>query len=108
MTDERRSEAINTRDIMEAFTSSEGWVTFDGVLEEKEQQMLGAILDPGQELTDTTLREYRMALTTIRTIREIPAAMLEDAAEVIAQLAEDADETTEEEEGFDGEEAYTI
>lgn len=82
---------------MEAFTSSEGWAMLDGVLEEKEQQMLGAILDPGQELTDTTLREYRMALTTIRTIREIPAAMLEDAVEVIAQLAEDAGETPEDE-----------
>ena len=100
--DERRSEAIKTKDIMEAFILSRGWAMLDGVLEEKEQHMLGAILDPGQELSDITLREYRMALTTTRTIRKIPVAMLEDAIEVIAQLAEDEgeppeDEVTEEE-----------
>lgn len=98
MTDERHSEAIKTKDVMETFTSSEGWAVFDKVLEEKEQHMLGAILDPSLELSDTTLREYRMALTTIRTIREIPAAMLEDATEVIAQSAENGDKDEEEEE----------
>lgn len=99
--DERRSEAIKTRDAMEVFISNEGWKMLDAVLAEKEHHMMGAILDPGQELSDITLREYRMALTTIRTIREIPAIMLEDAVEVIAQLAED--EAVDEEEDLNGE-----
>lgn len=105
MADEHRSfakaEAIKTRDIMGAFTSSEGWAMLNGILEEKEQHMLGTILDPGQELSDIALREYRMALTTIRTIREIPAAMLEDAKEVINQLAKDEAPEEEEEESFE-------
>ena len=104
MVDERHSEAIKTKDALTALVASEGWGIFDKVLVEKEQHMLGAILDPGQELSDITLREYRMALTTLRTISGIPGAMLEDAAEVIASFAD----TEEEEDNSNGEEEYTV
>lgn len=100
MTEKQRSEAIKTRDVMESLTSSEGWKMFDAVLDEKEQHMMGAILDPGQDISDITLREYRMSLTTIRTIRGIPAAMVEDASEVITQLS-DGKDVPEQEEAFE-------
>ena len=106
MADERLTEAIRNREALTALIASEGWGIFDAVLVEKEQQMLGAILDPGQELSDTTLREYRMALVSLRTISGTPAAMLEDAAQVIAEFADENAE--EEEDNYDGEEEYDV
>jgi len=106
MADERFTEAIKIKNALTALVASEGWGLLDAVLKEKEENMLGTILDPGQELSDTTLREYRMALVSLRTIRATPAAMLENAVEVIAEFADENAE--EEEDNSDGEEEYTV
>ncbi len=104
MADERLTEALKIRDVMEVLIASEGWVMLDKVLEEKEWHMLGAMRDPGLEISDITLREHRMALINLAVVRAIPAAMLADATETIAQFAD----TEEEEDNPNGEEEYPV
>lgn len=104
MTDERFTEAVRNKEALTALIASEGWAIFDKVLVEKEQHMLAVYLDPAQELSDITLREYRMALISLRATSGIPGAMLEDAQLVIDEFA-DVD-TEEEEDNSNGEEEY--
>ena len=80
------ADAIETRDAMAGLVVNPGWQMLDAVLAERENHLLGALLDPGTELSDMALREYRMAITTIRSTRMTPQAMLEDAEETITTI----------------------
>jgi len=90
--EKQRSEAIKIKETMGALITSEGWKLFDAVLAEKEQHMLSAILNATVELSDVTLREYRMGLTTIRTIRTMPEAMLDDAEATLNEFRKEEEE----------------
>ncbi len=87
MADERFTNAARVRNAMTSLIASEGWSAFDAVLEEKIKLMFNEFTDPGKELSDITLREHRMAIATISTIRALPRAMLADAEETIERFA---------------------
>ena len=97
------TEAVKIKNEITALIQSAGWKLFDKILEEKEDYMMQAILNPSIEISDITLREYRMAISTLRSIRLTPKAMLEDADETIKSFSENETRNEESlEENFDG------
>lgn len=81
--DESFIDACKVRDVIGALLVSEGWDMLDKILEEKESFIMAELLDPGIDISDIALREHRMAVANLRSIRMIPQAMLDDAKEMI-------------------------
>lgn len=88
MADERFSAAVKTKGAMIALLASEGWKELDGVLAEREEIVMSRTLDPMADISDSELREARMAIINLRAVRHTPQVMLEDADEVIKAFAE--------------------
>lgn len=81
-------EAVRNKNVLTLLINSEGWLLLRDVLKEKEQLLLTDYLDPGHEISDTKLREMRMALINIRMAGKLPYAMIEAAEDVIEEFAE--------------------
>ncbi len=105
MADERFTEAIRNKELMTAFLSSEGWEMVDAVLSERESILLAEFTDETKDYSDAKLREFRIALKLVRTIRMTPGTILAVAEETLAEYTEDEDEEQQPEmEQDDGEE----
>ena len=94
MYDPQVVEAIRTKDEIGALVGQAGWKRLAEILEEREAALLNALLDPGVDISEITMREHRMAINTLRTLKRLPEALLEDAQSIIdtAKLNETDDE----------------
>ena len=79
-------DAFKNKRVMTDLIRSEGWEMFDNIQKEREANLLTQFLDPDADYTDTKLREFRIGLNLIRTIRMTPAIMIEESKEIIDQL----------------------
>ena len=97
MPDERYTDAVRTKNKMTALLASDGWKTVDEVFAEKESILLAEFTDTTKDYSDAKLREFRIGLNLIRTLRMTPGTMLAVAEEIL-------EDYTDEEEEDDGEE----
>ena len=99
MADPRFTEAVRNNNALTALVNSEGWAILDQVWQEREANLLMDFLRDDVDYSDGKLREFRIGLKLIRVLRMTPAAMLDDATTVIAEYAEEEDQSHGEEEG---------
>ncbi len=92
MADERFTEAVQSKNALDALVASEGWKILVEVLEEKKQILMRELLNPAVEMTDVNLREHRMAAANLNLIINLPHAIIEDASGTIEQFAKAAEE----------------
>ena len=79
-------DAFKNKRVMTDLIRSEGWEVFDAIQKEREENLLADFLNVNAEYSDTKLREFRIGLNLIRTIRMTPAIMIEESKELIDQL----------------------
>lgn len=99
MADPRFTEAVRNKNALTALVNSEGWEIVDKVWQEREANLLAEFMRDDADYSDAKLREFRIGLKLIRTLRMTPAAMLDDAATVITEYVDEEDQPHGEEEG---------
>lgn len=101
MADERFTEAMKTKEMMTELLACEGWKVLDEVLSAKECILLADFTDEKKDYSDAQLREFRIGLKLIRTIRMTPGTMLAVAEEILEDYAEEEEQNDGEEESRD-------
>lgn len=80
-------EARQTIDFISTLRRSAGWLQVVDVLSERFNALQNKMLDPGEEISDITLREHRMALIQIRSTINLPDNLITEAEATIESLS---------------------
>ncbi len=97
MADERYIDALRDKEAMTELLASKGWQTVDAVFAEKESILLAEFTADAADYSDAKLREFRIGLKLIRTLRMTPGTMLAVAEEILEDYAEEEQDDGEEE-----------
>lgn len=84
--DPRLTDAFKNKRVMTDLIHSEGWAMWDEIQKEREANLLKDFLDPDKDYPDSKLREFRIGLNLVRTLRMTPAIIIEESTEIIDQL----------------------